>query len=231
MMCIKGRPVYRARAAGTVIAAALVACLLMATAATASTNYHWYVGGKAVGASPVLVKGTSETAFSTGWSVGGAAFEAKCSAAESGGSIENPLDGSAGTLSNGSLNLSGCTVTSPPNKGCKVGMLNGSQFEPGVIRFASMVGKAVSSPVGISFSPTSGTNFVKYSVRNCSVSFFNGDWSYQGLLKAPAVAAKPGSYEFSATASGLTMAGNQAYLKGVLKLTDQSSGSAVTLAP
>lgn len=212
---------------GVALASTAAVMAILATGAVAAVG-HWYVNGEPVGESPVQAIGHNEGAFHFGFNWGGVEFDAQCAAASMGGAVANPAGGGAGTLSNGSLVLSNCSVIRPRQNGCEVGSKDKGAVEWGTIRFRPLQGTAASD--SISYLPQSGEVFFTLVIGGCTTTALNGEKNITGSAKAVAVPSAPGAYEFTKASSILHFGGQNAYMTGRYTLAT-NTGGVVTVGP
>jgi hypothetical protein len=167
------------------------------------------------------VSGTS--AVTLGWTMSGVGISISCSSQSGSGSLENPTGGGAGNLS-GTLKLSGCTVTKPAGKGCKI--------SGGSITTNSLKGMATEpeeKPL-VKLQPSSGTTLFSMTMEGCSTSGLNQTYvvtgSFQGILLP-----SNSSLEFTkASTTGITVNGLQGSLEGTLKIQTTTGARPLKLA-
>lgn len=211
--------------------AGVIALLAFFSAGASAAVGHWYVNGAPAGETPVAVSGSNAGAFHFGWVIGGVQLDAECSSATAGGSITNPAGGGAGSLTSGSLVLSGCVVKIPAGQGCQVGTVTNGTVEKGLIRFRPLRGTATDKSV--SYLPEStepGSVYLLLSVSGCAKGPYNGQYEIKGSMSAVASTSNPGTYEFTLGSSSLTFGGQKAYMTGKYNLAT-ASGGVVTVGP
>lgn len=206
------------------LALAIVAALALTASAASAVTLHWNVGGTRLAqGTPTKVVGKSVERFTLGYSIAGQNLKVECSSMASGGTIENPSGGAAGTMASISSSLSGCAVAEPSGKLCVV--------EP-TLPFESLKGAAAeqSSSAAIKYTPALGSYVISFSLKNCTVESMNHSYSFAGSVQSRARTSNQSVYAFDATSgSALTFGGQPAFVTGAYELTSES-GAPVTLA-
>ncbi|MGD9736123.1 MAG: hypothetical protein AB7V58_11035 [Solirubrobacterales bacterium] len=119
----------------------------------------------------------------------GVVTEVQCTTAEGEGEIGNEGTSASGT---GTVEYTGCTVTKPAGKGCKV---SGGEITTNLLALTT----AGQTGTNVKISPNSGTEFASVKIESCSVPALNNTFPVTGSLIATANGAV-----LSTTHSGIT---------------------------
>lgn len=146
---------------------------------------------------------TLTSPFSLPTTVAGVKFKVECTTLSGEGNIENQEVEGTPRIAGGEIKLefSGCTVTEPAGKGCKVA-------EP--INSAEL--KSETSGLKTIYGPASGETFMTMTVSGCSIAALNGEKKVTGKAVGINEEATPETTEFTETSgSELKFAGNAAF--------------------
>lgn len=160
---------------------------------------------------PVPVEAVSASLFKLNTTIAGVKFGASCSFKGSGEVVNS---GGAAIGSAISMTLTGCEVTEPAGKGCKV------EF-----KVASL--KGASKEMNLTYSPTSGTKFATVTVSGCSVGTLNGEKEVTGT--ATSVVPEMGAQQFTAESSALKLGGQPVTIVGGFEIARPAGGAILGL--
>lgn len=185
---------------------AVLGLLLSSFATTASASegepLHWAGGSRP--AAYFVSYGTQQlftaenlTDYQLAWTESGASERIACTHLNTSGSVENPTGGGAGVIQSASLGLSGCTVTTLPER-CEV--------EKGTIPlgpFSSIGHEAGRDVISTTGAPTTFIINAKAG-QHCALT---GNYYIQGQLVAVEDAGGEGYYDIKAQGKGLSVGG------------------------
>lgn len=157
------------------------------------------------------------SSFSLASTVSGIKFVVSCSGLEGSGGFKNVEKGGAVGSEIG-ISLTGCVVSEPAGKGCKV---------PASIKSAPLSAETGEST--LTYSPASGTKFTTVSVSGCSVSALNGEKEVTGT--ATSVVPEMGPQQFTAESSSLKFAGQKATFVGSFSTKNLGGETVAFVAP
>jgi hypothetical protein len=164
-------------------------------------------------------------AFVLGWNTSGVPISISCSSQSGTGQLENPGGGGAATLSETTFKLSGCTVTQPAGKGCKV---SGETVSTQNLKAAATES---AKPRTLKFQPTFGTSILTFVMTGCSTEILNATWIIAGSFEG-IDGLTTSSLEFTKASTGaLTVGAFTAFLEGTLKIETSPAHEALKLAP
>jgi hypothetical protein len=185
-------------------------------------NYDWIklVPGFVAG---LQVSGSKPFAF--GWNTSGVPIAVSCSSQSGSGQVENPGGISPAALVGTTFKLSGCTVTQPAGKGCKV---SGESVSTQNLKAAATES---AKPRTLKFQPTFGTQVLTFAMTGCSTEILNTNWIIAGSFEG-IDGLTTSSLEFTKERTGgLTVGAFTAYMEGTLKIETTPGKEALKLAP
>lgn len=152
-------------------------------------------------ASPAILKGTAA----------GVGVAIKCTTVGGEGPVKNAetAGGEMYVHTEGSFQFTGCEVTSPAGKGCKV---NGGAFTT-----TTLTGTSEGQGDAVKITPKGGTEFGSVKIEGCSIAGLNNTFPISGSLKAEVNGATlTMTHEGSTTQGTLKFAGGKAGLEGAI---------------
>lgn len=156
-------------------------CTVAAEPTDTGLKHELIIGGKKIKITNVnTASGTTAAALSSlKGALSGVETEIQCTAVEGEGELTNTETSVSGTATAG---YSGCSVTKPSGKGCKVkgGAVTTKELS------ATTVGQTENN---VQFTPKSGTEFASIPIEGCSVESLNNTFPVTGSLVATAAGA------------------------------------------
>jgi hypothetical protein len=224
---------------------AVIAMLVLSASVTASASaavQHWYSGSgesmKLLGNKPLEVTGAQKVPYHFGFSVSAVLLETQCENGTTGGFVQNPSGGAAGTLTSGSLKLYGCKVVSPKAYSeCRLTSRSESGIKNGVgnIFFHPLQAVLGENKLGrvVTYSAASGEVALDLVLEPgypvCPIEGENKQ--VKGYLRA-VQGSQPGDFSFvknSEAGSHLFFEGLNAWVTGEFHLT--GGGQPISVAP
>ncbi len=207
------------RLGGLVVAVIAIGAVAAAGSASAATQ-HWASStqlpfGASTEVSGEARIGNSETLLEV--EEGGAEFEIDCSQLSTAGSVENPVSGGSGVLSDKGFGLAGCETST-----------TACALKEGVIPFESVSSSTYANSSGdwIEYKPVAALHFVNKSPNSCPW----GTWYIEGSFSAQAVPGSPGNYTVSPKNVHLSVFGEPVSMRSEFTLTQASSGKKMVLS-
>jgi hypothetical protein len=117
------------------------------------------------------------------------------------------------------IKYTGCTVTKPANKSCVV--KNGA-ITTNILKSTTSL---TTTPAGVKFEPSTGTEFVAITIEKCTTAALNGTFPVKGTE----IAVPEGALLKTSGSTGLTFAGNAAKLTGTNTVKNRTSGTGLAL--
>lgn len=122
------------------------------------------------------------------------------------------------------IEYTGCTVTAPAEKGCKI-----KEGKIKTVALKSITVDEAGEVMKVKFEPESGTKFTTITVEGCSVSALNGEKPVEGTASGLVSKTDAGLLEFTSTSgSALTFGGQAATYTG--KTRSVMEGTTLKLA-
>jgi hypothetical protein len=156
--------------------------------------------------------------------ISGLETEVQCTELGGEGELTNAAESVSGT---GTINYSGCTVTKPAGRECKV---KGGAVTTNVLK-ATTAGQAENT---LKFSPNEGTEFAKVAIEGCTANKPPAaEYPVSGSLIASVSGATTTTTHTAITTQGtLTFGGNAAGIEGALTLRMKGTGgNPIVLGP